>query len=81
MVLTPAPVMRMEEALQRITARLGGPDWQNLLAFLPGGLDDERARRAALAASFAASLELARQGTIELIQTQAFGPILVRRKP
>ena len=80
MVLTPTPVMRMEEALARITALLGGPDWQNLLAFLPTELLSERQRRAAIAASFAAGLELAREGVIELAQSQPFGPILVRRR-
>ena len=81
MVLTPAPVMRMEDALQRITRLLGGPEWQNLMNFLPAELQDERQRRAAIAASFAAGLELARQGLIDLTQSQPFGPILVRRNP
>jgi segregation and condensation protein A len=36
-------------------------------------------RRAALAATFAASLELARTGRIELRQEQLFGPIFMRR--
>ncbi|MDX1541826.1 MAG: segregation/condensation protein A, partial [Geminicoccaceae bacterium] len=80
MVLTPTPVMRMEDALLRITALLGGPDWHNLLTFLPPELVDERQRRAAIAASFAAGLELAREGVIELAQSQPFGPILVRRR-
>ncbi|HEX6141346.1 MAG TPA: ScpA family protein [Geminicoccaceae bacterium] len=80
MVLTPAPVMRMEDALQLIVERLGGPDWQNLLAFLPEWAMDERQRRAAIAASFAATLELARAGTIEIAQAQPFGPILMRRR-
>jgi segregation and condensation protein A len=80
MVLTPAPVMRMEDALRRITGMLGGPDWQTLLSFLPPEWMDERQRRAALAASFTASLELAREGRIDLAQAQPFGPILIRRK-
>jgi segregation and condensation protein A len=36
-------------------------------------------RRAALAATFAASLELARTGRLELRQEQQFGPIFMRR--
>lgn len=80
LVVTRPPVMRVEEALERICALLGGPDWQNLLGFLPSGVLDEAARRSAIAASFAATLELARQGLIELSQTGPFGPIYVRRK-
>ncbi len=78
--LTPPPVIRVEDALKRLTMLLGGPDWQNLLAFLPPGLTDERLRRSALAAHVAASLELARSGMVELQQATSFGPIYVRRK-
>ena len=80
LVLAPPPVMRVEEALARICALLGGPDWQNLLSFLPAGLLDEAYRRSVIAASFAASLELAREGRIELSQAAPFGPIYVRRR-
>ena len=73
-------MFRVEEALKRLTRALGGPDWRNLLAYLPQGLADERLRRSALAAHVAASLELARDGVIELSQTSPFGPIFIRRK-
>ena len=33
------------------------------------------------ASTFASSLELARQGQIELRQTLTFGPLLMRRRP
>jgi segregation and condensation protein A len=80
LTLEPAPVIRVEDALKRLTRMLGGPDWQNLLAFLPPGLADERIRRSALAAHLAASLELTRAGMIEINQTSAFGPIYLRRR-
>ena len=78
-LMAPA-VYRVEDALRRLTRALGGPDWRNLLAYLPADLVDERLRRSALAAHLAASLELARDGVIELSQTSPFGPIFVRRK-
>ena len=81
LVVERSPVMRVEDALKRLCAFLGGPEWQNLLSFLPEDLGDERQRRGAVAASFAASLELARQGRIELNQAGAFGPIYLRRRP
>jgi segregation and condensation protein A len=80
LTLVSAPVFRVEEALKRLSAALGGPDWRNLLAFLPPGLADEGLRRSALAAHMAASLELARDGVIELNQTSPFGPIFIRRQ-
>jgi segregation and condensation protein A len=80
LILEPAPVVRVEEALKRLTRMLGGPDWQNLLAFLPTGLGDERVRRSALAAHLAASLELTRAGMIEVSQASPFGPIYLRRR-
>jgi segregation and condensation protein A len=81
LVLVAPPVFRVEDALKRLTRALGGPDWRNLLAYLPPGLADEGLRRSALAAHMAASLELARDGVIELNQTSPFGPIFIRRKP
>jgi len=80
LTLVAAPVFRVEEALRRLTRALGGPDWRNLLAYLPHGLADERLRRSALAAHLSASLELARDGVIELNQASPFGPIFIRRK-
>ena len=80
LVLEPAPIVRVEDALKRLTRMLGGPDWQNLMTFLPTGLIDERVRRSALAAHLAASLELTRAGMIEVSQASPFGPIYVRRR-
>ena len=67
-------------ALERLVRLLGGPEWHNLLAYLPEGLSDERLRRSAIAAHLGASLELARDGVIELSQAAPFGPIYIRRK-
>ncbi|MEM7042900.1 MAG: ScpA family protein [Pseudomonadota bacterium] len=78
-IATP-PVMRVEEAIERITGLLGGPEWQNLLAFLPPDLVDDEFRRSAIAAHVGASLEMARDGLVELQQSAPFGPIYVRRK-
>ncbi|NJO38686.1 MAG: segregation/condensation protein A [Rhizobiales bacterium] len=78
--ITAPPVMRMEEAIERITGLLGGPDWHSLLAFLPADLMDESFRRSVIAAHVGASLEMARDGLIELRQAAPFGPIYVRRR-
>lgn len=69
----------LDDALQRLAAFVGHvPDWRELAAFLPGELRGGVYRRSALAATFAATLELARSGRIELRQDRAFGPIYLR---
>ena len=50
-------------------------------AFLPEDLADPLQHRSAVAAALIASLELARQGRIELQQAAPFGPIMVRCRP
>ncbi|MBI1209228.1 MAG: segregation/condensation protein A [Azospirillum sp.] len=72
----------LEQALARLSELLGRmPDWTQLASFLPPGLGDTLLGRSALAATFAASLELVKAGKAELRQDGAFGPIWVRRTP
>ena len=71
-------VMTLEDAIARVSALLGQAlDWTTLEAFLPVTADPAY-RRSALASSFVAALELARQGRLELEQNEAFGDLLVR---
>jgi segregation and condensation protein A len=53
-------------------------DWTRIEAFLPD-TQDETYRRSALASSFVAALELARQGKVALAQDEPFAPLMVRR--
>ena len=69
-----------EAALQRLAQLLTGQDWRDLASFLPEDLGDPLVQRSAVAASLIASLELARQGSIELRQAAPFGPIMIRRR-
>ena len=69
----------VEEALRRLSSMIGTvTEWRRLQAFLPPGLRDGALGRSALAAVFAASLELAKSGRIELAQEAPFGPIFLR---
>ena len=78
--IAPMNLFSMDDALHRIGEMLGQVlDWTTLQHFLPPGLQRGLPRRAALAATFAASLELARTGRLELRQEQQFGPIFMRR--
>ena len=71
----------VQEALQRLTLVLGTfPSWAVLQRFMPedAGLGPME-RRAALASTLIAGLEMARGGALELRQDRAFGPIMLRR--
>jgi segregation and condensation protein A len=79
LAIEPSAFHSMDEALKRLARFLGRvPDWRELTLFLPEELRGEVYRRSALAATFAATLELARSGRIELRQDRAFGPIYLR---
>jgi segregation and condensation protein A len=70
----------VKQALQRLASLVGSlPDWTSLDRFLPDVLGSPLERRAALASTLVASLELARGGELRLRQEHDFGPILVRR--
>jgi len=79
--LAPRRLMSPEDALELLARRLTGHDWCELEAFLPPEPADELARRAALASTLVAGLELARRGEVELHQPRPFGPLFVRRRP
>ncbi|MGR3490422.1 MAG: segregation and condensation protein A [Shimia sp.] len=72
----------MEEALDRMRGLIGfAGDWTELTSYLPGGwISDPKRRRSATAATFAASLELAKEGRIEIRQSDTFGAISVRKR-
>ena len=70
----------MQDALHRLGALLGRlPDWTSLERFLPDHVGSPTERRAALASTLIAGLEMARGGAVRLRQEHDFGPILVRR--
>ncbi|MEO1952591.1 segregation/condensation protein A [Thioclava sediminum] len=75
-------VFTMEEALDRMRGLIGfAGGWSELTTFLPDGWTaDPKRRRSATAATFAASLEMAKQGQIELRQSDTFQPISIRKK-
>lgn len=73
-------VMTLEEALARVSAMIGGRvGWSRIESFVA---DAEReARRSALASSFVAALELARQGRVELRQAAPLAALELRPAP
>jgi segregation and condensation protein A len=82
LAIEPSGFHSMDDALKRLAHFLDRvPDWRELTSFLPEELRGEIVLRSALAATFAATLELARSGRIELRQDRAFGPIYLRSPP
>lgn len=72
------PVMTLDEAIQRVAALLGTAiEWTALESFLPAGRGGALGR-SALASSFVAALELARQGRLDIRQEAIFAPIFLR---
>lgn len=71
-------VMTLEDALARVSMMLGEAiDWMDIRHFLPPGAPPEL-RKSALASSFLATLELARQGKLELQQEDSFAPLRIK---
>lgn len=80
-VADPVRLYSIEEAVQRLSARLGTViDWAMLSAFLPDDIADPLSRRSAMAATLGATLELAKAGRIQLRQETPFGPLYLRSR-
>ncbi len=75
-------VFTMEQALDRMRGLIGYVgDWSDLTSFLPEGWDaTPMRRRSSTAAHFAAILEMAKRGQVELRQGETFAPIQLRRR-
>ena len=76
------PVWSINEA-REVLARLVGSmdDWGRFDVYLHDYLVEPKRRRSVTASSFSASLELAREGTLEIRQADVFQPIYMRRRP
>jgi len=74
-------VFTMEQALERMRGLIGyGGSWTDMATYLPEGWDNDPVRRrSATAATFAASLELVKEGQLEIRQSEVFAPIHLRK--
>ncbi|WP_172295536.1 ScpA family protein [Pseudoruegeria sp. HB172150] len=75
-------ILTMEQALDRMRPLIGfAGEWTDIMSYLPEGWETEpQLRRSATAATFAASLELAKEGRIEIRQAETYAPIQIRRR-
>ena len=75
-------VFTMEQALERMRGLIGfAGAWTDISTYMPEGWDADPVRwRSATASTFAASLELAKEGKVEIRQSDTFAPIELRRR-
>ena len=75
-------VYTLEQALERMRGLIGYTiGWIDISTFLPDDWTSSGSRiRGATASTFAATLELAKSGDLELRQSDSFGPIQFRSK-
>ena len=81
-VLDRDAVITMEQALTRMRGLIGFTvDWTDIISYLPEDwLNDSQKRKSATASTFAASLELAKEGNIEIRQGELYAPIEIRKR-
>jgi segregation and condensation protein A len=75
-------VWSIKDARQRLERLVGATDgdWAQLDLFLEQYLPQGEEERTALASSFGATLEMAREGLIEIRQDEPFAPIYMRKR-
>jgi segregation and condensation protein A len=81
--IAPTRLYSLEESVSRLRHLLGTmPDWGSLQNYLPDTVAAEQILevRSALASTFAATLEMVKNGEIELRQDGSFAPIYMRRR-
>lgn len=72
-------IYALETAFARLSKLVPGTSqWASLHQFMPDGWATPARHRSALASTFAASLELAKQGRVELHQADPFAPLHLR---
>ena len=73
-------VMTLEQALSRMRGLIGyAGEWTDLMSYLPEGWEtDPGRRRSATASHFAATLELVKNGAIQVRQRDSFAPIEIK---
>ncbi|MFV1441997.1 MULTISPECIES: segregation and condensation protein A [unclassified Phaeobacter] len=79
-VLDREAIFTMEAALERMRHLIGYTgSWTDMLTYLPDGWhSDPMKRRSATASTFAASLQLVKEGRLELRQSETYAPIQLR---
>lgn len=71
----------IKQARGRLEQTLGmSVDWQSVASFLSDFIEDEEERKTVLASTFSATLEMTREGELEIRQAKAFAPLYIRKR-
>ncbi len=74
------PVLTTEEAIKQIKNNLNEiHDWKNINEFIPKFYSNEKMKKTGLAGIFAASLELTKEGLIQILQKKIFEKIMIKK--
>ncbi len=75
------PVLTTEEGINQIRNNLKKiDDWKNLIELIPNFYISNKMKRTGIAGMLAASLELTKDGTIQITQDKLFEKIMIRNK-
>jgi segregation and condensation protein A len=81
LVIEASQLYSLSDAIVRLRDIVGHiGEWTTLAAFLPAELQDGLMTRSAVASTFAASLEMVKEGRASIRQSTAFGPIFIKGK-
>ncbi len=79
--ITKREVWSLQDAREILSSMIGSlADWTPLEVFLSPYTTDKEMRNSIIASSFAASLEMAREGQVSLRQDEAFTPLYLKMK-
>ena len=74
------PVLTTEEGIKQLRLRLSKLDnWMEINDLIPSDFKNKNMRQTGLAGIFAASLELAKEGVINIMQKKIFGTLLIKK--
>jgi segregation and condensation protein A len=75
------PILAIEDARRRLENLIGAAmDWGRIDSFFPPDFGSGKKRRSALASTLSATLEMVKDGKLEIRQTGPFQPVYVRRR-
>ena len=81
LTISSSELYSVDQAMKRIKSMFGSiNEWTNFLTLIPEFVNNNLINKSSLTSNFVASLELAKNGLIELKQQETFGNIFVRYK-
>ena len=74
------PVLSTEEGIKQIKKNMNNiNDWTNIKSLIPEFYSNKKMKRTGLSGIFAASLELTKEGSINILQEKMFEKIMIKR--